>query len=169
MALSSIRIFAGTLVPIAMCIRFIKMVVSENPPGGAWGATVAHRLLHFQLERRRRRIQTQLNSKPGSLSKIFFFFLALFLFCFVFKYRPIKSMSIYVNIARLTCTDKCLGTLVHRQWTILYGYPRSHSIFQLEFCEQKRAKSDGKPTENEKNQPENIEFLRGVNRCGFWT
>ena len=44
MALSSIRIFAGTLVPIAMCIRFIKMVVSENPPGGAWGATVAHRL-----------------------------------------------------------------------------------------------------------------------------
>ena len=41
MALSSIRIFAGTLVPIAMCIRLIKMVVSENPPGGAWGATVA--------------------------------------------------------------------------------------------------------------------------------
>ena len=31
-------------------------------------------------------------------------------------------MPIYVNIARLTCTDKCLGTLVHRQWTILYGY-----------------------------------------------
>ena len=48
-ALSSIRIFAGTLVPIAMCIRFIKMVVSENPPGGAWGATVAHRLLHFHI------------------------------------------------------------------------------------------------------------------------
>ena len=48
MALSSIRIFAGTLVPIAMCIRFIKMVVSENPPGGAWGATVAHRLLFLK-------------------------------------------------------------------------------------------------------------------------
>ena len=47
MALSSIRIFAGTRVPIAMCIRFIKMVVSENPPGGAWGATVAHRLYVF--------------------------------------------------------------------------------------------------------------------------
>ena len=39
-ALSSIRIFAGTLVPIAMCIRFIKMVVSENPPGvhGGYGS-----------------------------------------------------------------------------------------------------------------------------------
>ena len=49
MALSSIRIFAGTLVPIAMCIRFMKMVVSENPPGGAWGATVAHRLYLFLL------------------------------------------------------------------------------------------------------------------------
>ena len=47
-ALSSIRIFAGTLVPIAMCIRFIKMVVSENPPGGAWGATVAHRLFRIR-------------------------------------------------------------------------------------------------------------------------
>ena len=49
MALSSIRIFAGTQVWIAMCIRFIKMVVSENPPGGAWGVTVAHRLIHMSL------------------------------------------------------------------------------------------------------------------------
>ena len=62
-----------------------------------------HLGLHFQLKKK---IQTQLNSKPGSLSKIcfffffFFFFLrvfyffVLFLFCF-FKYRPIKSMPIY--------------------------------------------------------------------------
>ena len=79
---------------------------------------------------------TQLNSKPGSLSKICFFFWFVFvclffgfvfclfvfvLFCFVLNIGLLKAY-LYVKSARLSCTDKWLGTLVHRQGTILYGY-----------------------------------------------
>ena len=48
--------------------------------------------LHFQLKKRR--IQTQLNSKPGSLSKFFCFVL----FCFVFVFVLFFSVSCFFLI-----------------------------------------------------------------------
>ena len=89
----------------------------------ASGCVQSFNHLHFQLKKKKRKkkkeeeYKTQLNSKPGSLSKIgfvlfcfvfkiyiyiysvfcrvFCFFFFVFLF-FVFKYRHIKSMPIYM-------------------------------------------------------------------------
>ena len=55
MALSSIWIFAGNLVSIAMCMRFIKMVVFENHRG-CFGVTVAHRLILLTLKINQREV-----------------------------------------------------------------------------------------------------------------
>ena len=44
-ALSSTGIFAGNLISIALWLRFPKIVVSKNPPGGAGFWLLAHRLL----------------------------------------------------------------------------------------------------------------------------
>ena len=44
-ALSSTGIFAGNLISIALWLRFPKIVVSKNPPGGAGFRLLAHRLL----------------------------------------------------------------------------------------------------------------------------
>ena len=43
-ALSSTGIFAGNLISIALWLRFLKIVVSKNPPGGAGFRLLAHRL-----------------------------------------------------------------------------------------------------------------------------
>ena len=43
-ALSSTGIFAGNLISIALWLRFPKIVVSKNPPGGAGFRLLAHRL-----------------------------------------------------------------------------------------------------------------------------
>ena len=39
-----VGIFADNLISIGLCIRFPKMFVCENPPGGAWGVRLACRL-----------------------------------------------------------------------------------------------------------------------------
>ena len=39
-----VGIFADNLISIDLCIRFPKMFVCENPPGGAWGVRLACRL-----------------------------------------------------------------------------------------------------------------------------
>ena len=44
-ALSSTGIFAGNLISIALWLRFPKIVVSKNPPGGAGFRLLAHRLI----------------------------------------------------------------------------------------------------------------------------
>ena len=45
-ALSSTGIFAGNLISIALWLRFPKIVVSKNPPGGGAGfRLLAHRLM----------------------------------------------------------------------------------------------------------------------------
>ena len=46
-ALSSTGIFAGNLISIALWLRFPKIVVSKNPPGGAGFRLLAHRLDTF--------------------------------------------------------------------------------------------------------------------------
>ena len=43
-ALSSTGIFAGNLISIDLWLRFPKIVVSKNPPGGAGFRLLAHRL-----------------------------------------------------------------------------------------------------------------------------
>ena len=39
-----VGIFADNLISIGLCIRFPKMFVCENPPGGAWGVRLARGL-----------------------------------------------------------------------------------------------------------------------------